>query len=104
MLISYSSLLKDDKAQTLSIPATLGIGLYGKRFSHGQLYATLKRTADPRNVFILTTGGSNKASNVVFSEVFGMRHNIPILHKPGVPKQLTQHQRRKTSDIYCELP
>ena len=84
-----------NKAQGQSIPGTLGTDLYSQCFSHGQLYVALSRTTDPRNVFILTIDGSNKASNVVNSEVFDMRNNIPIFHKSGVTKQLTQQQRQK---------
>ena len=60
-----------------------------------KLYVALSRTTDPRNVFLLTTYGSNKTRNVVFSEVFVMRHNYPTFQKSGVPKQLTPRQRQK---------
>ena len=69
--------MRVNKAQGQSIPETLGIDLHGQCFSHVQLYVALSRTKNPRNVFILTTDGSNRTKNVVFSELFGMRENIP---------------------------
>ena len=78
-----------NKAQGQSIPRTLGIDLHGPCFSRGQLYVALSRTTDPRNVFILTTDGSNRTKNVVFSELFGMRQIVPRVRNSVVPKHLT---------------
>ena len=48
-----------NKSQRQSIHGIPRIDLHGKRSFHGKLYVALSRTKNPRNVFILTTHGSN---------------------------------------------
>ena len=68
--------MKINKAQGQSLPRTLGVDLHGQYFSLGRLYVAPSRAKNPRNEFVLRTDGSNRKENVVFSGLFGMRHNI----------------------------
>ena len=86
-----------NKAQEQSIPGTLGIDL------HGQLHFALLRTKNSRNVFILTTDGSNRTKNVVISELFDMSHNTPRVPKSVVPETFDSKTRIPQPDIYFYL-
>ena len=77
-----------NKAQRQSIPGSLRIELRGLCFSHGQLYVALSRATNPRNVFILTSNGSNRTNIFVFSELLDMRQNISRVRYSVAPKYL----------------
>ena len=56
-----------DKAEVKSVPGSLRIDLHGQCFSHSQIHVAISKKKNPRNVFILTTDGSNRTKNDVFS-------------------------------------
>ena len=72
-------------------------------FSHGQLHFALLRTKNPRNLFIITTNGSNRTKNVLISELFDKSHNTHRVRKSFVPETLDSKTRVLQPDIYFEL-